>query len=294
MLEQFVLEQVNQYAADLEERLGGDVMYYFGPTHHLLVKPFRDLIERMATGDSRREKLCIFIKTGGGSVEPVEKMVDIVRHHYQTVWFFVPDFAMSAGTIFCMSGDKIFLDYSSSLGPIDPQVTIKENGTDKNVPALGVLEMVEGLIRKSIDNTISPAEFAILQNQNLALLSSYQHAKDLSIELAKQWLVKYKFKDWATHRTDQAKLGLPVTADEKVQRAHEIVSKLANHALWHSHGRFIGPAILRDALRLEIDDYSEDNELRNLIRGYNDLLTDLIEQRKYVYYMHDKRKTVEG
>ena len=27
---------------------------------------------------------------------------------------------MSAGTIWCMSADKIFMDYSSSLGPIDP------------------------------------------------------------------------------------------------------------------------------------------------------------------------------
>ena len=31
------------------------------------------------------------------------------------------------------------MDYSSSLGPIDPQVTIKDNGIDKLVPALGVL-----------------------------------------------------------------------------------------------------------------------------------------------------------
>ena len=104
MLEQIVLDQVNSYAAELEKKLDGDVIYYFGPTHQLLVKPFRDLIERMAARADKRNTLCIFIKTGGGAVEPVEKMVDIVRHHYSTVWFFVPDFAMSAGTIFCMSG----------------------------------------------------------------------------------------------------------------------------------------------------------------------------------------------
>ena len=122
MLEKFVLEKINQYAEELETRLNGDVIYYYGPTHLSLIKPFRDLIEKIASSETKRDRICIFIKTGGGAVEPVEKMVDIIRHHYKEVWFFIPDYAMSAGTIFCMSGDKIYMDYSSSLGPIDPQV----------------------------------------------------------------------------------------------------------------------------------------------------------------------------
>jgi hypothetical protein len=289
MLESFLLDQINQYARELETKLDGDVFYYFGPTHTLLIKPFRDLIERMASDEKKRDRICIFIKTSGGAVEPVEKMVDITRHHYKEVWFFIPDYAMSAGTIFCLSGDKIFMDYSSSLGPIDPQVTIKENGIDKNVPALGVLEQVEKLIEKSKDQTISPAEFAILQSQNLALLSSYEHAKDLSVDLAKSWLVKYKFKGWTQHRSDPQKKGKPVTPEEKTERAGEIVGKLVSHKLWHSHGRFIGKQMLNDVLKLEIDNYPKDVEV--LIRNYNDLLTDHVEQKNYLYYMHDRRRT---
>ena len=85
------------------------------------------------------------------------------------------DQAMSAGTIFCMSGDKIFMDYSSSLGPIDPQV---HNGKDW-VPALGYLDQVERMIKKSADGTITDAELIILQNQDLAMLSRYEQAKNL-------------------------------------------------------------------------------------------------------------------
>lgn len=66
----------------------------------------------------------------------VEKMVEIIRNKYQKVYFVVPDYAMSAGTIFCMSGEKIYMDYSSSLGPIDPQVY---NGKEF-VPALAYLD----------------------------------------------------------------------------------------------------------------------------------------------------------
>lgn len=286
MLDDFVLEKINGYAKSLEEELDGDIIYYYGPIHRSLVKPFRDQLERMASNPKKRDKICIFLKTGGGEVEPVEKMVDIIRHHYDLAWFFVPDFAMSAGTIWCMSGDKIFMDYSSSLGPIDPQVTIKDGGSDKLVPALGVLEQVEKLIEKSKNNTISPAEFAILQNQNLALLSSYEHAKDLSIELAVKWLVKYKFKSWEKHRTDLAKKNKSVSTLEKQERAKEIVSKLVNHKEWHSHGRFISPSMLNNVLRLEVDNYPNE-EATKLIRSYNDLLTDFVEQKGYPCYMHD-------
>ena len=71
---------------------------------------------------SARNRLVMFLNTPGGSAEAVEKIVEIMRFHYSEVYFVVPDFAMSAGTILCTSGDKIFMDYSSSLGPIDPQV----------------------------------------------------------------------------------------------------------------------------------------------------------------------------
>ena len=47
---------------------------------------------------------------------------------------------MSAGTILCMSGDKIFMDYASILGPIDPQVPTPDTGD--YVPALGYLDKV--------------------------------------------------------------------------------------------------------------------------------------------------------
>ncbi len=228
ILDQHILNSINGMAGNLEDTLGGDIIYYYGPTHPMLIKPFRDLIEKMASS-TKHDRICIFLKTGGGQVEPVEKMVDIIRHHYHEVWFFVPDYAMSAGTIFCLSGDKIFMDYSSSLGPIDPQVTIKENGSDLLVPALGVLEQLENLIEKSKSGTLTDIEASILLQQNLALLSSYEHARDLSVDLATNWLVNYKFKTWEKHRSESPRKGKEVTIDEKLQRANDIVRQLANH-----------------------------------------------------------------
>ena len=80
--------------------------------------------------------------------------MEILRAHYRSVFFVVPDFAMSAGTILCMSGDRIYMDYSSSLGPIDPQV---HNGKEW-VPALGYLDKVEQLLEKARKGTLTNAD----------------------------------------------------------------------------------------------------------------------------------------
>lgn len=153
--------------AALEKHFNADVIFYYGDINPGYLKVFRDFIETLRSTEQTRDHLVIILNTPGGSAEGVEKMVEVIRYHYREVFFVVPDYAMSAGTIFCMSGDKLYMDYSSSLGPIDPQVY---NGKEW-VPALGYLDKVEALLAKARDGTISQAEFLILQSQDLAMLS---------------------------------------------------------------------------------------------------------------------------
>lgn len=40
--------------------------------------------------------------------------------------------------------------------------------------------------------------------------------------------------------------------------------------------------------KLRIDDYSEDQELRSLIRAYNDLLTDYIARQGHRFFLHSR------
>lgn len=211
-------------------------------------------------------------------------MVDLLRHHYAHLYAIVPRAAMSAGTIFCMAADKIFMEYSSSLGPIDPQVPDRE---DKFlVPALGYLDKVQDLIDKSNNNDISPAEFQILQNQDLAMLSFYEQSKNLSISLLKKWLAEYKFKDWTNHRTTNP--GALVTETEKAERAEEIAKSLSDNKFWHSHGRMIGMDKLRKELRLDIEDYGRDKETREAIRRYSDTLTGYLERQGIPLYIFNR------
>lgn len=287
ILDDTIKDQLTECADKLEDEFDGNVISYTGQIHPTYLKTFRNFIEHVVDKD-KKDRVIIFLQTPGGSVETVEKMVQIVRHHYDSVYFVVPDAAMSAGTIFCMSGDKVYMDYSSSLGPIDPQVLVNHGQGEQYVPALGYLDQVERFIEKSLGGKLSPAEFAILQNQDLALLRRYEQARDLSIDLLKSWLVTYKFSNWTVHRTDPGKVGNAVTPAEKEARAEEIAIKLGNNKKWHSHGIMIGVETLKADLKLEIEDYSADKNLQKLIRVYNDLLSEYVRQEQYSFFLHNK------
>lgn len=268
----------------LEGHFQADVLTYFGPFEggeSSLLK----IIEELVDDPNKKDKIYIVLTTGGGSATVVERIVNILRHHYTEVNFIVPDYAYSAGTIFCMSGDNILMDYFSVLGPIDPQVQNKEG---RLVAALGYLDKINQLIEKANSNTLTQAEFLILKDFDLAELRGYEQAKDLTIDLLEKWLVKYKFKNWSTHRTNHAKLGHSVTEVEKTERAKEIAGHLSNNNKWKSHGRPINIEALKE-LRLEIEDYSHNADRRKLIRDYYDVASDYVITKGFRVFVHTRK-----
>ena len=105
-LDGHLLDSLKQRLNELEEHFEADVVFFYGEIHPSLVRLFRDFIEQLQ-GDDGADRLVIFLNTPGGSAETVEKMVEVVRYHYGEVFFVVPDYAMSAGTIFCTSGSRM-------------------------------------------------------------------------------------------------------------------------------------------------------------------------------------------
>lgn len=280
-----IFSVVRDAEVDVEARLDADIVYVSAEIRMNLFSWFRETVEKLASRSDKKQAIAIFLTTPGGQAEAAEKLVEVVRQHYELVYFVVPVAAMSAGTIFCMSGDRIYMDYSSSLGPIDPQVPDREGKF--LVPALGHLDKLNQLIEKSRNNTITPVEFQWMMNQDLAMLRFYEQARDLSVALLERWLVQYKFKDWVTHRTNN--VGAQVTPDEKQARATEIAQLLSDNTHWHSHGRMIGMKTIRDLCRLEIDDFGQDQDLQKAVRRYNDTLTEYLsrtDMRTFIYSRH--------
>lgn len=290
-VDQHISLAIKNYAENLERHFKCDVIAYMGPIYPYALTRYREVIEALKAAPNKPDGhqsdcLIIVLTTVGGVVETVEKMVQITRHHYQHVSFIVPDMAMSAGTVWCMSGDRIWMDYASSLGPIDPQVQ-SSNGTGGLVPALGYLEKVREYVEKANNNSLSAAEVVMLRGLDLAELHRFEQAKELSISLLKQWLVKYKFKNWTQHRTTNP--GSPVTVEEREERAKEIAGNLMDNKMWHSHGRMIDINTLKNDLRLEIDDYSSVPEVRENVRVYNSLLAESMDRQGLPLIIHSAR-----
>ncbi len=281
-------EAVERAEKVIETKLKSDVVNFYGEIRPGIIPLFRDVLEALAKRIDKREILSIVLTTPGGQAEVVEKCVEIARHHYPSLYFLIPRTAMSAGTIFCMAGDKIFMDYSSSLGPIDPQVPDGEN--KHLVPALGYLDKVAEMVEKSNRGTLTPAEFELLAKQDLAMLRFYEQARDLSITLLRQWLTRYKFKDWLVHRTTNK--GASVTLADKQRRAEEIATLLSNNSHWHSHGRYIGMTTLREVVRLEIEDFGTDPELQAAVRLYSDVIASFLSRSRVPYFIYNRHTSV--
>ncbi|WP_394828501.1 SDH family Clp fold serine proteinase [Pendulispora albinea] len=262
---------------NLEEKLDADVLALIGPILDGVEYKVRRVVEPLTP---RRRKLAVVLHTEGGTVEVVERMVNILRNFYDEVLFVVPKFAMSAGTIFAMSGDAILMDYASYLGPIDPQV-VREG---KLIPALSYLAQYERLIAKSQNGVLSDAEFALLQRLDLGELHQIEMAQELSKSLLVGWLAVYKFKDWTA--TQSAKR--PVARQEREQRAREIADALMDHTRWGSHGRGISMKTLRETLKLQIDDFGADPTLSSIVQRYASLVLDFMDKNDISQLVHSR------
>ena len=275
-----VRKEVNLLATKIEAEINADVCWYCGAINTGFVSALPQVLESVALKPEKKDAIAIFLTTGGGSAELAEQAVDMIRNFYDNVYFVVPEIAMSAGTILCLSGDEVYMRYTSCLGPIDPQVEV--NG--EYVSANGYLDKVAEYIDKSRKNTLTAAELNILLTQDLGKLAKFEQAANLAKDLVKTWLVKHKFSRWVKH----TKSGLPVTTEEKEKRAEEIVECLGDNKYWHSHGRRIGMKTLESVLRLRIVDLSLNKGLDELVCSYHQALCDCMQKHKYSAFFHTR------
>ena len=219
--------------------------------------------------EERKNTLAAILATPGGVVEVVERTVRVLRQHHDEVKFIIPDRAMSAGAVLAMSGDEILTDYHSCLGPIDPQ--LEKDG--RLAPALSYLSQFE---------TLSTAEAVLLQKLDLAELYQFELARDLSLDLLKSWLTRYKFKDWVKTETR----GATVTLEMKEEPAGWIAQQLNDHERRLTHGRGIDMRTLQDELQLRIEDFGVRHKLKKAVLDYFRLLRDHMDRIGSTSFVH--------
>jgi hypothetical protein len=237
----------------------------------------------------KRAKLTVLIETNGGFVETVERIVSVFRKHYEVVEYVVPNYAYSAGTILVLSGDEIYMDYYSVLGPIDPQM----ESPDGLMPGMGYLakfqELLDVINRPGVDPATTRGELAFLINKfDPAKLFWIEQATEHSKSLLREWLPKYKFKSWTLKETS----GAPVTDADRQQRADDIAKALGDASKWHSHGRGLTIRELEsDDIKLKIENYSDNKDLYRNISHYRGLFVDYMARRGFRAALHSRRGT---
>ncbi len=108
---------------DIENIYKADVISINGPMEDAILDVLMPIIERLRRKSKYKNKtLYVILTTNGGSATAVERIVHLFRVNYDEVNFIVPDYAYSAGTILCMSGDNIFMDGDSTVNEIDKRL----------------------------------------------------------------------------------------------------------------------------------------------------------------------------
>lgn len=209
--------------------------------------PFNEMISSVPAD---AKEIDIVLVTPGGSANQVNSFVNVLRPRFEKVNFIVLNMAMSAGTILIMSGDEIIMSTQSKFGPIDPQIPNKEG---RFIPAQSILVALEGIrIRgeEKLKQNQQPdwTDIQLLRNMDARDIGLAQSASKYSIDMVKDFLVKFKFKAWNTHSSTNT----PVTNDEKIKRANEIANLLCSHSNWKSHGHAINRDVAWNVCKLKI------------------------------------------
>jgi hypothetical protein len=210
--------------------------------------PFVEMVQAVP---EHFKEVDVLLATNGGSGAQVARFVNCLRSRFDQVDFLLPSFCMSAGTLFALSGDRIWMTPNACLGPIDPQVP---NQSGHFVPAQALVLLVEklqsdGAQAMKSGQPVPWTAVRIIDSLDKKDLADAMTASAYSANLAFQFLEQFKFKNWHTRHSSQE----PVTPEYRAQRAQDIANALASHDRWKSHGHAISRDVLWKEIRLQID-----------------------------------------
>lgn len=194
--------------------------------------------------ESDEKVIDIYLETPGGSGETAEEIARFLHSKFAEVNFVIAGEAKSAGTILAMCADNLYMCSTGSLGPIDAQIKLGRSV----VSAYDYKTWVDDKRNEAAKTgRLNPFDALIVSQITPGELYGVVNSLDFAKDLVKEWLVKYKFKNWTETRSSHTQ----VTLEYKEQRALEVSEKLCNHMDWHTHGRSLKIEDLEKELLIE-------------------------------------------
>lgn len=161
--------------------------------------------------------LDLILHTPGGDIAATESIVDYLKSLFgRDIRAFIPQMAMSAGTMIALSCKEIVMGKQSNIGPFDPSIG--------GISCGGVIEefnkACEGIQK---DPSSTPLWTSIISKYHPTFLGDCQKAIDLSDKIVTKWLCDNMFYKH------------PNASDE----AKRIVDELGSHEKTFSHAKHI-------------------------------------------------------
>ena len=186
--------------------------------------------------------LDLVLHTPGGDTAATESLVDYLWSKFaDNIRCFVPQMAMSAGTMIACSTKEIWMGKQSSLGPIDPQFG--------PMPAHGVLEEFKRAYDEIVaDPRTIPVWQPIIAKYNPAFLGECQKAIDWSTSLVDGWL----------------KRNMLANDPDRDVIAQNVMHELADHAVSLAHNRHLSAQKCKE-IGLKVYDLESDQKLQDKV-----------------------------
>lgn len=193
-------------------------------------------------------ELDIILHTPGGSPAATEQIVTYLRDKFSDIRIFVPQSAMSAGSLMCCAADVVIMGSHSSLGPIDPQMHLPTTPSGHSTAAFAVLDQFEKASRDIKSHSDLIVWNPILQKIGPGTLAECEEAIELSKDLAEQWVKKYMY------------------AGEKdaEEKSAKLANFLSDRRAFKSHSRRIDRSQAK-ANGFKIEELEDDDKLQDLV-----------------------------
>lgn len=195
-------------------------------------------------GMDPKEGLDLILHTPGGDVAATESIIHYLSDYFDhDIVAFVPQLAMSGGTMMACMAKEIVMGRQSSIGPTDPQI----NG----IPAGGVVEEFQRAVIEVKDSPSSlPLWGQIVGQYRPTFLGDCQKAVEIAQTIVMNALEQGMFAEY--------------DAPERESKAKEIAEWLGAHSQSGMHNRHISSAQAK-IHGLKIVDLESDNELQDKV-----------------------------
>jgi len=172
------------------------------------------------------EPIDLLLHTPGGDIDAAEKLITLLRASVGEVGSLrvvVPDFAKSAGTLITLGANSIVMSDSSELGPIDPQIWLKDgSGNDICHSVLNYIDAFNEHARQLRDHPDDPVSRMMMEKFDPTVLRKFENVRNRARTFAENQLKR------------------------RGANFSFIASELMDTNKYPSHGQMIGWEVARD------------------------------------------------